>query len=63
MAAVMKIPLSGLAACCDIRRSRSATSRAELAAKLHTLYGGLSDDWVEGEPDKFDSGKATSTPA
>ena len=19
----------------------------------HTLYGGLSDDWVEGEPDKF----------
>ena len=24
----------------------------------HTLYGGLSDDWVEGEADKFDSGKA-----
>jgi hypothetical protein len=25
----------------------------------HTLYGGLSDDWVEGEPDKFDSKNAS----
>ena len=25
----------------------------------HTLYGGLSDDWVEGEPDGFDRRKTT----
>ncbi len=25
----------------------------------HTLYGGLSDDWKAGEPDKFDSIKTS----
>jgi phenylpyruvate tautomerase PptA (4-oxalocrotonate tautomerase family) len=28
----------------------------------HTLYGGLSDDWVEGEPDKIDAGLSGSLP-